>query len=400
MSESSDDRYQAQAVQKTSSTIPNSHHCVAPRIDSALELADKQLRSETAPVRALDVRVMLKARLNLAHLDRLAYQPQPMPFTTPGFEDDAEACGDGVDWSLQWLNSGAVCFWSKEQYREWKTVLDHIKDMGMHFLTVLDTAASLPLSAHSATVTAALDAFILIFKHSKSRTKLPWTITNTEDQFKIRIRRYRVLAFTQRLVFYNARLKGKSMVEYDADIAHMRGELGTTPDFSIVRELQTLWVHYEQREDEVTEAFKESTQLEWTGPLIPVENVTALVEYPDGVECIICRYQLTPPGVFTAPCKHSYCQTCLEHWIHAAEKASHTCPYCRTELFPKPQYRPKESQGARNYQKELEEIMKIMDSLSTIFWSDAWLKEEVALQRLYERETGVNFNSSPVLTTE
>jgi hypothetical protein len=343
---------------------------------------------------------MLKAQLNLTHLNRLAYQPQPIPSTTPGFEDAAQACGDGVDWSLRWLDSGAVCFLSEKQYREWKIVLDHIKDMGMHFLTVLDTAACLPLSAHSATVTSALDAFTLLVKHSGLRTKVPWKVTNTEDQFKVHIRRCRALAFAQRLVFYISRLKGKSMAEYDADVAHMRGELGAPLEFSVFQELQMLCLHYEQRINEIFEAFNEATQLEWTGPLIPIENVTTPIENPEGVQCIICRYQLTLPGVFTGPCKHSYCRACLEHWIHAAEKASHTCPYCRTELFPKPHYRPKVSEGARNYQKELERIMKIMQSLQKLGKADAWLKEEVALQRLYERETGVTFNSSPTLTTK
>jgi hypothetical protein len=243
-----------------SSATPNCHDCVAPRIDSALELADKQLSSEMVPLRPLDVRVMLKTRLNVAHLNRLAYQPQPILSITRGFEDAAQVCGDGFDWSARWLDFGAFCFLNKEQYGEWETFLDHIKDMGMHFLTILDTAACLPLSAHSATVTAALDAFTLLVKHSGSRTKGPWTMANTEDHPEIRVRRCRALGFAQRLVFYNARLKGKSMMEYDADIAHMRGELGTAPDFSIFQELQTLWSHYEQRKNEITEAFHEATQ--------------------------------------------------------------------------------------------------------------------------------------------
>jgi hypothetical protein len=90
MSESGDDPSQAQAVQTMASTIPNPHHYVAPRIDSALELAYQSLSSEVAPIRPLHVRVMLKNQLSLTKLKRLAYQPQPISSTTWGFENAAQ----------------------------------------------------------------------------------------------------------------------------------------------------------------------------------------------------------------------------------------------------------------------------------------------------------------------
>jgi hypothetical protein len=161
--------------------------------------------------------------------------------------------------------------------------------MGMHFLTVLDTAACLPLSDHSATVTATLDAFTLLLKRSESRMEVPWRVASTEDQFKTRTFRCRALAFAQRIALYIARVKGKSMVEYEADVAQMRAELGVPPDSSIFQEIHAIGKHYAQRNNEIIEAFKEATQLEWTGPLIPVDNVSTPVESPKGVQCITRR---------------------------------------------------------------------------------------------------------------
>jgi hypothetical protein len=93
--------------------------------------------------------------------------------------------------------------------------------------------------------------------------------------------------------------------------------------------------------------------MEWVGLKIPVTDVSTEMENPEGMQCIICQCDLTSTEALTDPCQHAYRQKCLEHWIHAAQKASHTCPYSRTELFPKPEYRPKDVKAERDYEKEL-----------------------------------------------
>jgi hypothetical protein len=168
-----------------------------------------------------------------------------------------------------------------------------------------------------------------------------------------------------------------------------------------MKELIALKEHYLQCRQEVQEAFSEAAQLEWVGqPItITITNVTTPIENSEGAECIICRYELTPPGVATVPCKHNYCRKCLEHWIHAAEKASHTCPYCRTELFPKPPYRVKEPEVANNYEKELFWIRLDLDRIHYSSQSATWFSQEVALQRSYERQTEASVASVGLPTT-
>jgi hypothetical protein len=172
---------------------------------------------------------------------------------------------------------------------------------------------SLPLSAQSATVTATLHAINLLLKQFKSCKYEFWYATHTEDLFQNRRNRCRLLAFIQRAIFYQARLKGKTMAEYDAYMEQTRIKLDVLLGFEILKQLEALLDHYEEQEDEVNEAFDEATQLEWVGPLVPVDNVSTPIENPEGVECIVCRYQLTAPGASTIPCKHTYCRECLEH---------------------------------------------------------------------------------------
>jgi hypothetical protein len=77
------------------------------------------------------------------------------------------------------------------------------------------------------------------------------------------------------------------MAEYDAYIEQTRIKLGIPLDLDILKQLEALLDHYEEQADEVNEAFDEATQLEWVGPLIPVDNVYTPIENPEGVECIV-----------------------------------------------------------------------------------------------------------------
>ena len=68
-------------------------------------------------------------------------------------------------------------------------------------------------------------------------------------------------------------------------------------------------------------------------------------------------------------------------------------------LFPKPPYRVKESEGARDYQEEPGQIEGYLLTLEETMRSAAWFKKELELQRLYERETGIDATPALALTT-
>jgi hypothetical protein len=207
-----------------------------------------------------------RTKLSVTQLQRLAYQPQPIPTAAQGF--DPSALLEVFDWSVLWLENDACCFLERSQFSDWQVFQKHLEHIGIHFLTVLDTAACLPLPAQSATVTAIIDAINLLLKHFESCKYMLWYATHTEDLFKNRRNRCRILAFIQRAIFYQARLKGKTMAEYDAYMERRRIKLDIPLGFEILKQLKALLDHYEAPEDGVNEVFNEATELEWVGPLI------------------------------------------------------------------------------------------------------------------------------------
>lgn len=119
--------------------------------------------------------------------------------------------------------------------------------------------------------------------------------------------------------------------------------------------------------------------------MISVTDVSTDGENQEDMQCIICRNEISEAGVRTISCKHAYHKERLEHWIHSAEMASHNCPYCCTELFPRPEYRPKDRERVRNYEEEPERLGDQMKAHSRIYKSAAWFKAELEMQRGYER---------------
>lgn len=100
-------------------------------------------------------------------------------------------------------------------------------------------------------------------------------------------------------------------------------------DYNIKKERQDAAITLNEKYAETHQAFQNSAQLERIGTPIPVTDTRL-------------RYDVTLPGVRTVQCKHDYYKSCPEAWIHAVESVSHKRPYCRTELFSEPNYRPKD----------------------------------------------------------
>jgi hypothetical protein len=177
----------------------SSHYCPNPHTDAGLETADKHLNYATGTLRPQHVRSMLENKRGVTQLQRLAYQPQPIPTAAQGFEPSALL--EVFDWSVLWLDNDACRFLIASQFSDWQVFRKHLEHIGIHFLTVLDIAAYLPLSSHPATVTATLDAINSLLKHFESCKYEFWCATHTDDLFQNRRNRCRLLAFIQRAIF-------------------------------------------------------------------------------------------------------------------------------------------------------------------------------------------------------
>src|SRR4051812_20884754 len=105
--------------------------------------------------------------------------------------------------------------------------------------------------------------------------------------------------------------------------------------------------------------------------------------------CVVCQHRVTPPGVRTGPCKHTYCAECLKNWIHACEAKSHTCPQCRTVLFPEPEYQYHQPEVVENYEQQLAGLTSQHRCLTVLEHSLKWFAKEIKLQKQFEVETGV-----------
>jgi hypothetical protein len=50
------------------------------------------------------------------------------------------------------------------------------------------------------------------------------------------------------------------------------------------------------------------------------------------MSCSICIGELSESNKITTPCDHTFCNTCLTHWL----MTNHSCPMCRHEICSKP----------------------------------------------------------------
>jgi hypothetical protein len=125
------------------------------------------------------------------------------------------------------MSAQGVMHW--DVFREWQCRREPLDSMGVQLLTALNTAAYLPLSAHSATVTALVDDFKWVIERFKRWKKGPHVMP-AQDDIRCRRHRYKQFEFVQRLMFYEARLEGKSMQDFETEIARVREELSIHVD--------------------------------------------------------------------------------------------------------------------------------------------------------------------------
>jgi hypothetical protein len=140
----------------------------------------------------------------------------------------------------------------------------------------------------------------------------------------------------------------------------------------------------------IEDRFDTPADKEWVGTPIPLEQVTTAVQLDKHLEedCVISFDPVTPPGVRTVPCNHTYCASCLQRWIHACESASHKCPHCRATLFPEPQYKYKQPEVVENYQAQQDALEVEHKRLEVLNNSLNWFSGEIALQERLERRKG------------
>jgi hypothetical protein len=179
-------------------------------------------------------------------------------------------------------------------------------------------------------------------------------------------------------MWYGARRKGESLAKHRDDLARFYQEMHLPEDFQLHEALSAL-AKYDHRElERVDDLWNENVELEWSGPLIPVEDVSTPILNTDGVDCVVCRYSVTPPGLKYA-CNHIYCKSCLATWIHACTPASYTCPLCRTQLLEKRDYKPKVPELAMNYEHEVRLITRRRKMVEETAKSYRWLEQELKL---------------------
>ena len=350
---------------------------------------------DARPRRPMDVQDYLTARLRVP-LKRLGFPSQPIPSQTGVFDtwinrevDDVEGATwtDDDDWNAIFLRDSIEELFDQlyrkdsPVYANWN---DHVKrSMGKaHTLTLLDAAAITPQSYWSEDIRATVEAFTALLEAFHNFKGIVWTDYPYEDALIGRLGRCNDYAFIQRLIFNECRLYGKSLDDYEASMRQIREKFGIPVEFDLNEELQRIKTAYDQQHYEIEERLSEASEMERVGPMIPVTDVSTEIEDPEGVDCVVCWSDICPsPGVLTAPCQHAYHKECLERWIHAGQGASHLCPYCRTELFPEPEYQ----ELFRNYEEERDNIEDQMYWHSWIQKSAEWFEGELTMQGGYER---------------
>ncbi|KAF2023672.1 hypothetical protein EK21DRAFT_12931, partial [Setomelanomma holmii] len=133
------------------------------------------------------------------------------------------------------------------------------------------------------------------------------------------------------------RLKRNSPTQYYEELNYLLRSKGFPQAWHIRNNILKIHNLLDREMQRINDAWQAEVEKQWVGEPIAVESVSSPIDTPSGDECITCGDEITTSDVRT-PCGHQYCRKCLETWIHACQPASHRCPYCRTELFEKPQY--------------------------------------------------------------
>jgi hypothetical protein len=276
-------------------------------------------------------------------------------------------------------------------YNAWLEDLDY--ESSIHFLTFLDAFNVTPPERHTEAMTCRVEAINSIFQELYKFRVKNWD--QTSGKVQDRLEQCALYLTLQRLDLYFSRSRACTFRELTIEIASTRGCFKIPDKFDVGKELKALALICEDEEARVIDLFKEKVKLRWAGDPIAMSQFTEPMNENDpNTHCVICAEAATASGLLTKLCKHAYCQGCLEAWVLACEPNSHTCPSCRTELFPKPTYVYKKPDIAINYQRELEKVRKQEDQIIALRDSNAWLIEELKLQELFDTEVTSKMASS------
>lgn len=346
-------------------------------MDSLLRLADQDLAGNNGIQRSLSSFLNLYREFHLRPTARLAYRPEPASSDTAledvGFTDYSFLL-------FQVLVNDPHSMFDDELIERLETLRKSLSDQEVHWLTHIDVAASTPSRGWSISVkfsVKVLQDFLEVFA---SRKHTLWIQYPTDLQQRLRNCETYIVA--HRLVFYDGRLKGRSIEELRVARQEMRQDLGIPEDWRIFDELFEIKTEINSETDRLSLVFEEDVKTEWVEPHIPVSEFTDSINNTMDVDCSICRDNVTPPGVQTA-CGHVFCSECLASWAYACHANSHTCPCCRSQLFEQPTYRPEQSDTADDYQGQVSIMDALRLTLLVVHSSAAWLQEEIDLQKAY-----------------
>lgn len=216
-----------------------------------------------------------------------------------------------------------------------------------------------------------------------------WThpMGDATPEFSAKCEQYRLFIFLIRLQFYLGRYHKRIAIDVAKSIEKTRVNFGGIADVAISKELDQRMVDIDIDLALLEDGLNDLDCVR--DPGIVVEDISTPLEDPDQHDCVVCKTGLTPPGVRTKPCQHIYCKACLEAWIHIGENSSHTCGYCRTELFPQIPRQPKDSEADDDYQTRDNNLKADWKDIEMLKTSLVWFKHEMRLQRDFEREVGL-----------
>ncbi|KAH7079604.1 hypothetical protein FB567DRAFT_606961, partial [Paraphoma chrysanthemicola] len=196
-----------------------------------------------------------------------------------------------------------------------------------------------------------------------------------------------IYAILQRLNLYSERAQGGTLLDIETSLLQLRKDFQIPDTYDVEEEyrvclLQCQWLI--QDYDAVMQRFLQAAQKEWDGEPVVLSDISSKLPTEELSEhtCIVCCDSLTSSGVRTT-CGHIYCADCLQKWISGCDNMSHTCPYCRTELFT-PHYRIKDPEGAENYQEQLMNLRTERSRIQDTVISIMFFREEMQLQKLWE----------------
>lgn len=355
------------------------------QVNESMLHADECLLAETEQLRSSNARSNFLS-IGIPRLARLQFRPQPALSTLPDWRAMFdELPNSGNDWSMAWLMNDMHNVLELENYRPLLSADMNPLHGGraIHFLSFLDAYAGIDPASRTGNMIRRVAAIYQMLDHLHGFTDS--LFPTTELTWPIRMKRCHVYLLLTRLTFYKGRSRGISTNDILASFVKLDLDFGIPDNWSLDQELSELDAEVRTEARALQATFSGDAKLKWDGEPIPVGQISTTIAAKDlvDVHCAICLDTPTPPAVLTIPCKHTYCESCLKPWVHGCTKTSHTCPLCRTELFPKPQYVLDES-AEDEERTRFRELCFDLKKVKAARFSQLWLREELTLQDDWE----------------